>query len=112
MDIYMDPTTYDVALDGKDLRMTTPDEDVASRIKAFLQLNVGGWFLNTARGLPFTDSMIEPNVDVDKVGMMLRSALKALDGVEEVNEINLDIDTRTAVLSGSIVVNQNIIVEV
>ena len=62
-DLYLDKTNHDLVLDGRDLRLTTEDEDVAQRLTIRLQFLLDEWFLDTSQGLPVTQLFIEAGKD-------------------------------------------------
>lgn len=111
MDIFFNEG-YDLELLNDDLRMTTPEEDVPQRIKAYMQLNQGEWYLNTSRGLPYTNSFVEPNIDLAKVDAIIRGGLLTLEGVESIDSLELDLNKKTRTLKGTITYNKVLRVEV
>ena len=111
MNLYLDDDN-DIVIEGGNLRMTTPDEDLVQRVKAFLELNMGEWFLNTARGVPYTAEFVEPTVDAQKAILYVRGLLLQLDGVESVDNIDLQLDGLRRKVYGVITINKILTVEV
>lgn len=100
----------DIVFENDQLQFSTGDIELQQRVKAFLELNLGEWFLNTARGVPYTAEFVEPTADINKIAMYLRGLLLQIDGVRAIDEINLTKNGTTRKLSGALVINRSITV--
>ena len=112
-DIYLNKTTHDLELDGRDLRVTTNDELLAQRLTIALQFLQEEWFLDTTKGIPFTQTIIEAGKgDIETLTAIYRTAIKRVEGVEIINELILTPAGESRSLSVSLKVNNNIEIEV
>lgn len=113
MDIYLDPSSHDIVLDGDDLRVTVDSEVVVQRLKIALQHLAEEWYLDTDLGIPYTQTIFEQGaIDLDMVYAIFISEIRKVDGVEDLTSLNitLDRDERQALVE--LVVNDNVAVEV
>ena len=96
MDIYLDEN-HDFILGGRDLRMTTPEEDVVQRLSIRLQFLLGEWFLDNTKGLPYTQKFFQVGTSLEKIYDLIRNEIIATDGVNEFVSLSLtpDSDNRT-----------------
>lgn len=112
MDIFFD-TEHDMTLDNRDIRFTETDEDLVQRLTIHLQFLLGEWFLDTSKGIPYTQTIFESNAnDMRGIYVLFRTEIKNIDGVEEINELNIDIDRDSRILTVSLKVNGVIDLEV
>lgn len=113
-DIYLDPITHDLVLDGRDLRLTaTTNEDVVQRLKIKLQFLLDEWFLDTSIGIPYTQTIFDSSYnDLDSIYALLRTEIINTEGVEVINEMQIDLDRDERILNISLKVNQTIELEV
>lgn len=112
MDIFFD-TGHDATLLNTDLRFTETDDEVKQRITIALQFLYGEWFLSTSVGIPYTQTIFELNADeLNVASAIIRKALKNIEGVETIDELDLSLDRDARKLTVSIVVNQTVSVEV
>ena len=88
MDIYLDEN-HDWDLDGQDLRMTTPQEDVVQRLSIKLQFLLGEWFLDITKGLPYTQDFFEQQTTLSDIYEIFRIAIKETEGVEELVDLSI-----------------------
>ena len=106
-DIYLDKTNHDIVLDGRDLRLTTSDEDVVQRLTVRLQFLLDEWFLNTSRGIQFTQTIIEAaKGDLKFLHSLYRKEISNTEGVESIDTLELNIDGDERILSIVLKVNQ------
>ena len=99
MDIYID-SNNDITLDGRDLRLTTSDEDLVQKLRIHLQFFLGEWFLDTSKGIPYTQAIFETgHIDINKLNSYMRSRIKEIDGVEIINSFEVDFDRDERIFS-------------
>jgi len=111
-DIYLN-TNHDVVLDGRDLRLTTEDEDLVQRLTIKLQFLLNEWFLDTSKGLPYTQLIFEEGVNnLERLQSIFRTEIINTEGVEKINSLDLSIDRDEKTLTIKLQVNQTVNVEV
>ena len=112
-DLFLNKTTHDIELDGRDLKFTESDDIVAQRLTIALQFLLNEWFLDTTRGIPFTQTIIESGSgDLETLTIIFRKHINRVEGVTKINEINLTKPGEDRILSVSIRVNDVITTEV
>lgn len=91
MDIYLDDT-HGFTLDGQDLRMTIPEEDVVQRLSIRLQFLFEEWFLDNTVGLPYTQQFFQGGTDLSTIYDRIRKEIKETDGVIKIESLSLTPD--------------------
>jgi len=113
IDIYINPDTNDLELDENgDLRLVGGDqyvaelgqtssnaELVAQRIRWRLLTIKGEWFLDTTIGPDWNGVILVRNYDLGAVRAEILAALYSVDGVANVEELNLSVDSMTRELA-------------
>jgi len=111
-DIYLN-TNHDIVLDGRDLKITTEDEDLVQRLKIKLQFLLDEWFLDTSKGLPYTQLIFEEGInDLSRLQSIYRTEILNTEGVDKINSLDLSIDRDERTLTITLQVNQTVSVEV
>lgn len=112
-DLYLDKTYHDITLDGRDLRLSVEGEDVAQRLTIALQFLSEEWFLDTTRGVPFTQTIIEAGSgDVETLSAIYRSHINRVEGVVKINALELSFGGDNRILTIALTVNDSVDVEV
>jgi len=112
--LYFDPLTKDIILDNFNLRLTTDEENIAQGVECRLKFFSGEWFLNRNIGIPYFQSVLKKNPNLNAVNAIFRNAILSAPGVEEITSYNTDYkdDTRTYTISVTVNGNLNLEVEV
>lgn len=112
-DLFLNKTTHDIELDGRDLKITETDDVVAQRLTIALQFLLNEWFLDTTKGIPFTQTITEAGSgDLETLTIIFRNQINKVEGVIKINEINLTKPGEDRILSVAIRVNDTITTEV
>lgn len=101
MDIALGTATHDLAIAGRDIRLTSGAEQVAQRMKIRLLLFRGEWFLDVRAGIPYYQQVLRKGIDVNAIASLFRRALRTVPGVTDLLEFSLDYDAPTRRLSVS-----------
>ncbi len=114
--LYLDPTTYDLILDGNfNLRITqTYTEWLSQKIENVLKTFKGEWFANFTIGVPFYESILKKNPNVTEVNAIFQNKIKGIDGVAELTKFDVSYDNseRTYSIDIEVLSNENEIVDV
>lgn len=100
--LYLDPSSNDLAVDPttSNLRITsTWAEETSQRIQCALGVYRGEWWLDPSLGLPYFQDILTKAADTGRIRGLLLTAIRAVMGVSEVLEINLNFEASTRVLS-------------
>lgn len=111
MDFYFDDT-YDMCLDGADIRFTNDDNKVVQRLIAKLQLVTGEWFLDKTIGLPYPQIIFEVQTSMQDIYNLLRDTIKNTEGVYKINSLVLTPDADSRRLDVQVSVNENTNLEI
>jgi hypothetical protein len=97
----------DLAFDGTDIvfdeagNLTTVEDAaaVAQRIYLTLKAQAGDWFLDTAFGQPWRESVLVRNPNLIEINSLLRVAISGVEGVIRILSFDLSFDRVTGRLS-------------
>jgi len=92
MDIFLDRQTHDIAPGDYDLPTVTGLDLIRQRIKQRLLTIQGEWFLDTQIGIPWFDEVFRKRPNRDVVEGLIVSTIQETEGVEEVQEFELEFD--------------------
>lgn len=106
--LYFDPLTKDIILDNFDLQLTTDEENIAQGIECRLKFFSGEWFLNRNLGIPYFQSVLKKNPNLNAVNAIFRNAILSAPGVEEITTYTAEYDNNTRTYSISVTVNGNL----
>lgn len=95
--LYLDPTTKDIQVDSNfNLQLTdTAGEHLSQKIENQLATFKGEWFLNPELGIPYYQSILKKQANIDEVNNIFLAALLSIDEVEEVLSFTVDYDNST-----------------
>lgn len=71
---------------------------VAQSIKIRLKTFLGEWFLDEAYGVPYLESVLVKNPKASIINAVFRTAILAIEGVERIVYLDLDLDRRERTL--------------
>lgn len=112
MDMYLNEN-HDIVLSGRDLRLTTTDEDVKQRLAIALQFLREEWFLNTNIGVPFTQIISNASkADVETLTAIYRKIINRVEGITAINSLEFEFGGDNRILTVLLTVNKTITVEV
>lgn len=112
-DIYLDEN-HDITLLNGDLRLTSSDkEDLTQRVSIALQFLLEEWFLDTTRGVPYTQIIFEAGKsDLETVYSIIRDQIQAIEGVSEITQLDINFDGDSRITLIRTTVNGTTTVEV
>ena len=84
-------TEHDLVIAEFDLQLTDARQLVKQRIKQALLMFKGEWFLNVNLGVPYYQELLGQKNSIGSVRAILMEALKKVEGVQEIIELNLNI---------------------
>lgn len=111
--IYVDPVTYDLILDNRNLRMTTTlTEWLSAKIESRLKIFYGEWFANQTIGVPYFEQILKKQADIDNVQVIFSDVIKATYGVKELLSFTVvySITTRLYEYTFEVLADQDILV--
>jgi len=115
VDLYIDPTTNDLAFDatgelflvGSDDivarlgQSSTDAELVAQRLRWVFKTQVGEWFADLRYGVDWLGTILGRNVDLSAARAELVRAISGVDGVSEIRSLELSVASLTRDLAVS-----------
>lgn len=103
-DLALDPLTWDIATPLSP-HLTAGTEAVAQALKIQLSMIRGEYLFDDTVGLPYFESILVKRPDIIGIRQIYRDAALAVPGVLDVLRVELTIDPRTRVLSGTLTVS-------
>lgn len=94
MNILLD-NNHDLDLTNNRISLASGIDAVADHLKIRLSFFSGEWFLDVRQGMPYLRELYVKNPNVDLLQSIFRRAILDTPGVDSVDSLTLDIDTRT-----------------
>lgn len=91
-DIAMDVNTNDIVLKGGEVLLIDNAERIAQQILISLRFWLGEWFLNTRQGVPYLEYILVKNPNETHIKQVLTDAIKEVDGVDLVTNMDLSLN--------------------
>lgn len=100
-DLYLDPLTGDIAIDGLNASIVMGAERVRQNLYVKLKLFTGEWFLDTEFGTPYLDSILGKQITLNGAVAALKTSILEVSDVDSITrfeytfnrqERNLDVD--------------------
>lgn len=90
----LDPLTNDLTLTtGRNLAVVENAEDaLAQKLATKLRMFAGEWFLDRSLGVPFYESILKKNVDINNVNTIFRAQILTTPGVAEIVSFETELD--------------------
>jgi len=98
-DIKLDPETHDVFLDTNKILLTDDKETIEQKIKVKLLFLFKEWFLDVTEGIPYFDKIAVKKPQFSQIESLIRNTLLSVENVTEVQELILDFNASTRVLT-------------
>lgn len=98
-DFALNTTTDDLVIVEGDLVLTTGREAIRQHIQQRLRAFSGEWFLDLASGLPYYQSILVKNPNLQAIQGILQAEIIATPGVLELQDFQLNYDNATRRLS-------------
>jgi hypothetical protein len=100
-DLLLDTTTHDLTVESFDLSLVSGIDNLVQKLKIRLLFFFGEWFLDTALGVPYYDTVLVKNPNVPQIDALLKSVILATEGVTEIISYTSDYDNGLRKLSVS-----------
>ena len=94
-DIYLDPTTGDLAVTNGELTLTEGADAVAQYLRQKMKTYFGEWFLDQSVGLPYTQQIFDKVKDPVALDALFKKAILETPGVIELTAYSLTLDSTT-----------------
>lgn len=105
---YIDPNTYDLVLQNNNIRMTTNSiQWLSAKIEARLKTYYGEWFVNRFIGVPYFESILKKQADINNVQAILSDVIKDTRGVSELISFEVDYSSTNRQYTYTFVVKAN-----
>lgn len=91
-DIAMDVNTNDIVLKNGDVLLIDNAERIAQQILISLRFWLGEWFLDTRQGVPYLEYILVKNPNEAHTKQVLTDAIKDVDGVDLVTNMDLSLN--------------------
>lgn len=95
----MDILQNDIAVSGGDMSVAQNSDAIQQDLQQALQLWFGEWFLDTTKGLPFKQSILVKNPNLDDVQALIMNAALAVPGVAQLTGFSFNYDSTGRALS-------------
>lgn len=98
--LYLDPSTNDISLNGYQLRITTDvSEYVSQKLINVLRTFSGEWFLNNEIGIPYFDRVLIKKADLNDVNSIFIAAINSIPEIKKILSFETLFDTTTRTYS-------------
>ncbi len=94
-DIALNTTTDDIKLEKGDLVLTIGREAIRQHLQQRIRSFSGEWFLDLAAGLPYYQSILVKNPNLQAIQGILQAEIIATPGVTELQDFRLNYDNKT-----------------
>lgn len=101
VDLALDQTNFDLDVSRDDLFFFTGPDAIAQHLKIRLRLYRGEWFYDTRVGIPYYGTILVKNPNIPAVRDIYRRAIESTPGVERLDDLDLNLNASTRVLSVS-----------
>jgi hypothetical protein len=94
-------TGGDLAIENDDLVLLDGVDAVAQHVTTSLKTFQGEWFLDTRIGFPYFDRVLGQKPRLNELEQLYREAILAVPGMLTIEDLNIDFDGATRLLSVS-----------
>lgn len=84
---------------GKIAEVTDGIEEMKQRIAIALKTQLGEWFLDTTRGLPFIEEVFVKRPNLGQLTSRIRAYIMTIEGIVGVNALTLSLDNTTRTMT-------------
>jgi len=86
--------SHDLVISGFDLQLTNETSNLKQLLQQQLMTFKGDWFLNIDKGIPYYQEILGQRNSIDAVRAIFIEAINAVDGVKEIIELELNLDSK------------------
>jgi hypothetical protein len=105
--LYLNPNTYDIELDNNfNLKVTNSySQWLSQKIENTLKTLYGEWFANQTLGIPYFQTILKKQSNINQVNIIFKNAIKNIEGVRTIIKFEPEYNssTRTYVISSLVV---------
>lgn len=99
-DLALSASNHDLVFsENNDLIIINGAEQVAQQIKCRLKFWLGEWFLDISKGVPYLDSILIKNANLQQIRSIFRTQISGIEGVSKVESLMLNWDRKTRILT-------------
>lgn len=91
-DLYLDPLTGDIAIDGLNASIVLGAERVRQNLYVKLKLFSGEWFLDTEFGTPYLDSILGKQITLNGAVAALKTSILEVSDVDSITRFDYSFD--------------------
>lgn len=89
----------DLVVTNGDISLVLLDAAIRQDVQQTLQFLMGEWFLNNTLGIPYLQTILAKNPDLDLIQSILQNAVLDVNGVTDLVAFEFDYDSQTRSLS-------------
>lgn len=101
IDLYLDPTTHDLAIVNNNLTMIDGAERVRQQIEIKLRLWAGEWFLDNDFGTPYLSTILGKQISLAGAVAAIKASVLSVDGVDSFSRFDFTFNRSTRQLDVS-----------
>lgn len=94
-DLYLDPLTGDIAIDGLNASIVQGAERVRQNIYVKLKLFTGEWFLDTEFGTPYLDGILGKQITLNGAVAELKTSILEVSDVDSITRFDYTFNRQT-----------------
>ncbi len=100
VDIYLENTNKDLEVENNDLKLTSDNSEYTSQtIETVLKRFKGEWWLNEDEGLPYYDSILVKNPNMDLINTLFKTEIIAIPTIAKIISFTSQFDNSLRQLS-------------
>jgi len=104
MDLALD-TTGDLVYSGGELSTVTGEDELQQSLLIAMSTSRGEWLFDTDAGVAYVGTVRGRPADLARAGAEFRRVAAGVDGVTDVEEVDLDLDETTRTLTVTVTVS-------
>ena len=98
-DIALNAKKHDLIIENGDFLLINNAERIAQQIKITILEWLGEWFLDLRDGVPYREYVLVKNPNLNHIRSILITKISAVNGVDKVKTMKLDLDKKNRVLT-------------
>ena len=98
-DIALNAKKHDLIIENGDFLLINNAERIAQQIKITILEWLGEWFLDLRDGVPYREYVLVKNPNLIHIRSILITKISAVNGVDKVKTMKLDLDKKNRVLT-------------
>ena len=98
-DIALNAKKHELIIENGDMLLINNAERIAQQIKITILEWLGEWFLDLRDGVPYREYVLIKNPNLNHIRSILITKMSAVNGVDKVKTMTLDLDKKNRVLT-------------